>query len=293
MSEELTDDELKLLELEPDAPPPAESDAEPAAEPAPADSAAPADPAAAEAPDPEFAEFLRSHEGKSPEELAKIAFQQQKRAAAAGFEARKREQVISEVVAKAQQTLEQRKAAIAERRKAFEDQLQNDPDAATRALAQERFDAEERQAIEEAEIAEREARIDSAFELASRAIPDLPKVYPEMYSFGQEMQFSDDELRGIEDGREMVMLYLGMTAAKLMKAGVIDIRGNMIAAPAAAAPSDPRLTAPPAPKTLSTAPARPVSATSTIEQQLAALLGDDDALSKMSDDDLARLTGAL
>lgn len=204
----------------------------------------------------------------------------------------KAEEERTAFVARAAEVLAARRADIAARRAAFDQQLQDDPDAATRALAEQQFTAEELQAQAEAEAAERDLRLDQAFQLASSAIPDLPERVKDIYAFGGEMNFTPEELNAIDDGRQLVTLYLASLTGNLMRAGMIDIRGNLLQAPPAVQTTDPRLTTPAVPRTLNGTPPRPTDAAKTPEQTMADLLNMTEAdFAKLSTEDLMRLTG--
>ena len=276
------------------APAPAEPAAPAAPAPAPApvptDPAAPAPPAASteQTEDERFAAWRAQHEGKSPEELARLAFQQTQRAS--GAEARARTanqslQVINDRVAQAKERAAAARQAIADRQKQFDEQLQTDPDAATKALRAER-DAADLAAID---AEEHGARVDAAIGLASTAFPDFEQRAPAVYGFGGEMGYSKEELAGISDGRDLVVLTMAEGMARLMKAGLVDVRTmQLTASPPPVvdpAPTDPRLTAPAPVATLSSTPARPANGGKAPTTQATDILG-------MSDADFAKLPPA-
>lgn len=301
--EEFTEEEQAAydsLQLD-NTPPPDEDDAQPGADavapvanPVPAEPAAPA-PAPAEGGEPDaekFEAFKKLHEGKSADELLTLFFQQERRANRSSYDARQATERLQSIVTRARQTLEQKTSEIQARREAFQRQLEEDPDAATRALAESRFTEEEEAARAEVERAEREARIESAFGLAMAAIPDLPNKIGGIYQFGSEMNFSKDELEAIDDGRQLVTLWLASLAGNLIRGQMMDLQGNLIAAPPAVAATDPRLSMPNAPRTLTAAPSRPANATKTVEEQINDLLAMSDAdFGKLSVEELKRLTG--
>jgi hypothetical protein len=191
-----------------------------------------------------------------------------------------------------QAALAAKKEAVQAKRTEFDQQLEADPDAATRRLAHERFAEEERVAEEEAAQALHEARVSEAFHLASRAIPDFAERAPAILSFGNEMGYSADELRGIADGRDMVTLYLASIAGNMIKAGLMDTKGNLLqqAQPSVQA-TDPRLKTPAAPQTLSSAPGRTTDAGKSPEQQLLDILNlSPEEFAKIDEDTLLKLT---
>lgn len=266
------------------------------AAPAPASPPVPADPAASAPPatpteqteDERFAAWRAQHEGKSPEELARLAFNQTQRAS--GAEARARTanqslQAINDRVAQAKERAAAARQAIADRQKQFDEQLQADPDAATKALRAER-DAADLAAID---AEEHGARVDAAIGLASTAFPDFEQRAPAVYGFGGEMGYSKEELAGISDGRDLVVLTMAEGMARLMKAGLVDARTMQLTATPPPVvdptPTDPRLTAPAPVATLSSTPARPANSGKGAITQATDILG-------MSDADFAKLPPA-
>lgn len=292
---EPTEDELKLLETEmaSGAVPPAEDDdSQPitpeqvAAEagvtttgtPAKTDEAAPAAasaadvaPAAKELTDDEkLAAFLEEHKGKTPEELAKLAFQQSQRANQSGFQARKVKEeaaAATKRISDALSGLAERRAKIAEKRTGFDEQLQTDPDAATREVHERLLTNEER------ELQQEEFRLkqDHMVAIVSQVIPDFHTAAPAIAAFGAEMNYSPDELAAVTDPRDMVTLHLASLTGRLMKAGIMDINGNID--PAKLAPAveatDPRLAnKTPVIQTIGSAPARGANGAKSLDQQL-------------------------
>lgn len=281
-------DALKTLETDNTPPPPDEGEPPapgepPAAEPpapAPAPAAEPAagDPPAPAAPDPGFQSWLDKHKDKTPEQLAELAYNQEKRAQREGFRAR-----TGGTAAQAAQALADRKADIERRRTEFNEQLEADPDAAAKRLHDERLDEE----LQDAEAAVQSARIDDAIDFAATYIPDFQNTAPDILSFGSEVGYTEQELNGISDGRDLVVLNLARLAGNLIKGGIIDVKGHFLKAPEPVAETltDPRLTAPDAPKTLGTAPARPSGGASNLVQRL-------EFYNNMSDAELDAMTPA-
>lgn len=266
------------------APAPAPEPAAPAPTPAPAAPApgepTPAAPAPAAEPtdDEKFAAWQAANAGKTPEELARIAFNQEQRAKREAFQNRQRgetlEQINTRVKAAADKAAADR-AAIEQRDKDFRQKLAADPDAAALQIHEERIEAD-RQRIANEEFT---ARQDAAIGLATQAVPDFQERAPAVYAFGGEMGYSKEELAGISDGRDLVVLSLADMAARLIKGGLMDMRGNLVAAPqpVAETPTDPRLTAPVPVATLSSTPARPATTTAAPTKQATDLLSMSDA----------------
>lgn len=239
--------------------------------------------AAAAEPDAEMAAFLERHKGKPPEELARLLWQQSKRAAGSGFQARKSQEQVRGMVTAASEALTRRRADIARRRAEFDEKVKNDPDGALRDAAETRFQEEE--AAAEADL--HNARVDAALELAATAIPDFANAIKPTLLFGTEMGYSREEIGGITDGRDLVVLYLAERFGNLVKAGICDVRGNLLqqARPVNEQPQDPRLQVPDPVSTLSTAPGRTGAGGETVEGKLSDVL-------KLSDADFDKLPAA-
>lgn len=270
---------------EEEAPVPGEAEPKPAETPAAAEPAAAAPAPASTGPqteEEEFAAFLAANQGKTPEEIQRLAFQQSKRANKEAFQHRQSQQTLQQVQQRVQaavQAAQKTKETAAEKRAALKQRLADDPDAVALELAEQRISDEELQADEAVQT----ARIDAAIALASQAIPDFHRAAPEIFSFGQEMGYSEEEVRGITDGRDLVTLYLAKIAGTLIKTGVIDTRGQFLQMPQPVAQTDPRLQpGPAAVQTLGSAPARTNGGGKTAEQQAI-------DLSNLSDEDFAKI----
>lgn len=227
--------------------------------------------------DERFRAFLEQHKDKSPEQLLQLAFQQQARANQAGFQARQSREQLDGLRERARLTIEkqqQRRQQIAQEREQFGQRLQDDPDAATRDLHERLMSREERETWE----AERQARMDEAVGLASTAIPNFGERAADTMSFGREMNYSDEELANITDGRDLVTLYLASITGRMIKAGVMDIHGNLAAMPAPVQDTHPALkqSVPPV-QTLGSMPARTSGGGQTLDQQLTDITNMSDA----------------
>lgn len=238
-------------------------------EPAPVVTPEPA-PAVVDA-DADRAAFLEKHKDKTPEQLADLAWQQQKRANREAYDHRQaQERVQGRITA-----IQQRRNQLGQERERFQQRLAEDPDAATRELHERLLTQDE----QELEIAEHNTRIDAGIELARQAIPDFDQVAPEIFSFANEMGYTNEELAELTDGRALSTLYLARVAGNLMKANVINLRGQLLQGPSPVAETvtDPRLanTAPQL-RTHSSAAGR-TSAGRTLEQQLEDLLNMNEA----------------
>lgn len=289
--DELSAEELKLLnEGMADETIPPEDDSEGAPVDAPElDPAAPApvvtpaaEVASSELPandDGGMSEFLAKHAGKTPEELLRIAFQQSQRAGKAEVGQRQSQDQIDQIRTRAAEVLASRKADIAKRREDFRTRLEEDPDAATQSVHDMLLSQEEQQAEREEHL----ARIDSAIELASTAIPQFETRYKDIMAFGQELNYSPEEINAIDDGRNIVTLYLASIAGKLIKSGVMDAAGNFRSMPSPTAETDPRLKIPANAMTSLSTPGGAATPATDDAAQLANLL-------QLSDADFANLS---
>lgn len=298
--DELTPEEEAMLN-NPDAVPPAEEEGEgsieeaiveagtpPAAEePKPAEQqpvdqqpAAPAqDDAAAE--ERAFAEFLEKHKGKSVEELARLTYQQQKRANREASENRQTRERVSALAERARQAAEARTQTatdIEARKAAFREKLATDPDGAVTEFV----DSFLNDKVQQADAAVIAARQEAAIEFADTHIPEFGNRWPEMQGLAKEIGFSDQELDAIDDGRPLVLLSLANHSARLMKAGLMDRNGNLVNVPALdPTPVDPRLAAPNPQPTLGGA--RPGAKTNrSVQEQLNDLMNlSEDEFNKL------------
>ena len=266
------------------------------------DAAAPAAPAVApeapaDAPAGEtLAQFIARHADKPPEELAALVENRGKRLSREQFQRRQSGRTPEQMQA-ARNALQQRRQSITGTKDTLAKTIEEDPDAATRLLAERAVDADLAE-VERAERAldaeEHAARLDNAIDFAAKYVPDFGQVFPQMREFGSALGYTPEELDGISDGRDLVVLNLARIAGNLIQSKVIDVRGNMLprANPVDPAPKDPRLTAPAPPSTHS-GPSNAAAPQLTIEQQISGALSMSDAdFAKLSDAELARLMGA-
>jgi DNA-binding XRE family transcriptional regulator len=227
----------------------------------------------------DLAAFLEKHKGKSPKELARLAFQQTKRASKSEATNRQVNARIQAIGEQARVLAERRQKIAAEaptKKGQFREKLASDPDAATAEL----YDAMVDREVSEADEAARTARMDQAIVFADEHIPEFGKQWPGMQTLAKEFGYSDQDLNQIEDGRALVMLSLANHSARLIKAGIMDRSGNIDISkiPTGEAEiTDPRLNAPDPLKTLGGGGARSTAGAQTVEQQLAAINNMSDA----------------
>lgn len=318
-TDEPSEDELKLLaadEANAAVPPAEDDDANPitpeqvAAEqgvttdgtpaPAPAADTAPAadaaTPPAAATPPPQQtdadrrAAFLAAHKDKTPEQLLELAFQQEGRANKAGFAARQSKESLDAIQQRATAAIArvaERRGKLGTEREQFNQQLQDDPDAATRAVHERLMSDEERQLANE----ELGIRRDAAVATVSSAFEGFD--LDETRAFGAQMNYTPEELDGVTDVRDLATLHLAKLSGTLIAAGVIDLQGRLVQAPGAVAATDPRL-APAAPvTTLSSAPARGNEGGQSLEQQLSDIANMTDAQMEQMEKDHPGLIDSL
>jgi hypothetical protein len=240
------------------------------------------DHAAAEAA--ELAAFLEKHKDKSPEELARLAFQQSKRASKEAASSRQVRSKVSAIAGRAREAAERRErlaGAAPDLKAQFKARLSEDPDAATAELFEALLDSK----LQEADDSAREARVEEAIHFADEHIPEFGRSWPGMLEIAKEVGYSEDEINAIDDGRPLVVLYLASLTGRLMKSGIMDRFGNILNAPQPQpVPLDPRLSAPDPQRTLGGG-SRGVRGAQTIEQQLA-------EIASMSDEEFDKLDPA-
>jgi hypothetical protein len=276
--EEFTPEEEAAL-TDANAVPPAEEEGEGTVEDALAASGQAKTEEESAAEETDLAAFLEKHKDKSPEELARLAFQQSKRANKSEATNRQVSQRLQAIGEQARALAERRAtlaAAAPDKKNAFREKLTNDPDAATAELYDTIVDRE----VSEAEAAARGARFDEAIAFADTHIPDFGNQWSGMQSLAKEFGYTDQELDAIDDGRALVMLSLANHSARLMKAGIMDRSGNIDISKLQGGdppPVDPRLAAPDPQKTLGGTAARSTRGAQTVEQQLAEISNMNDA----------------
>lgn len=289
-SDDLTpEEEAKLAagsiggDLQPDA---AAAAAEPGDGQPPAGDPPTAAAAAAPSEDEEYQAWLDQHQGKSPEEIQRLAFNQSKRASKEAFQARRTGetlQAFQDRLAQAQERQQQRRSGLTEEQRRLTELLETDPDAATKELIARVLGREEDAIETEAD----EAQQDAAIALAATAIPNFERRAPEIHRFGtHDLGYSPAEMGEIRDGRHFVTLYLATVAGNLMKSGVLDLNGNFMQPPSAVSATDPRLQPPAAAvRTLGGSGARAAGGASTVDDQIK-------ALNAMSDEELDKIPAA-
>jgi hypothetical protein len=271
--------------------------AEPAAvvDPAAAPAADPAaDPAAATPPANEtLSAFIARHKDKSPEQLAELLENRGKRSNKQAFQARRGKS--PEQIKNERELLAAQRASSQRGTQTFKEKLENDPDAAASELHDRLAQQElERIAAQEAALDRDEAnlRFDTAIEVGDKYIPDFRETYPAMVQFAHDVGYSQEEVNGIDDGRDLIILNLARIAGNLMQTKVIDTTGRLLPQIKAVndTPQDPRLTAP-APIATHTG-ASGGGAALTLEQQAAAATTMSDAdFEKLSPEMLNKLMG--
>lgn len=181
--------------------------------------------------DDKFQEFLAKHKDKSPEELARLAFQQQQGRNRAAYDSRQANERLQQTLDRIRQAKEARATDLQRRRDNFGKKLETDPDAATREAYEASLTREQQEMDAQAQREEFEARAAAAVELASAAIPNFQERAPQIRDFGIEMGFSPEEVGQIVDGRQIVTLHLAAIAGNMIKSGLIDASGQFLQLP--------------------------------------------------------------
>lgn len=240
----------------------------------------------------EWRSFLAKHKDKSPEDLAKLAFQQQKRANREAYDSRQSTERLNAMLDRIQQARDARLQEVANRRSDFDKKVQDDPDAALREAHAERL-AEEERSINEA--AEREAfsvRARQAAEIAAQAIPNFHEEAPKIGRWAQdEMGFSSEEIGSIVDPRMIVTLHLARMAGNMMRAGILTPQGKFANLPTAVKEGDGDKGGNTQRRTqFSRQPARGSQVAKSVEQRMADVANMSDAdFDKLSDAELEAL----
>lgn len=236
-----------------------------------------AQPQAQPSEEDELKAFVEKHKDKSPEEIARLAFQQTKRANRGEATARVANQNLQALADRAKAAIERRNlvvTAAGEKKTGFREKLQSDPDAATAEVHDRLVDQD--LAAADAEVDR--ALVEQAVGFARAYVPDFDNRWDGMKELGTELGYTPQEIANIRDGRDIVVLSLAEVAAKLMKGGIIDVRGNLIAMPQPTQePTDPRLKGPDPVQTLGSGGARASDGTPSAEQQLQNMLSMSDA----------------
>ena len=288
IEDDLTPEEEALLRNDNTPPIPAEEENTPVADPlatqpvtdpaAPAvdPSAAPTDgqtPSAPADPDADFKAYAERHAGKTPEDLMKLAYQQDRARSQARAEASEATKAIRTMRDGLTSRVEAMKAKQQQEREKFDETLRDDPDAAAKMA----FDKAQARELAEAEALEHGRYIEYQTELAASVIPNFNNNAPEMLRFGIEaLGFEEGDIRQIDDARELTALYMAMQYSNMMARGLVDMAGNIIGngqpGVTAQPPVDPRLAAPAAPRTLSQAPGSTGGGPKGIREQVAEAL---------------------
>lgn len=300
-------EKAELAAFENSTPPADVDDADPQPTPTPAPAPAPAQepqqaqPEAGDEPD-DLEAFKAKHAGKSPEELLALAHAQIKRANRVGFEARHAGETLKQFQDRARAALEAKKQQAAgklegleARRAELRQKIQDDPDAATTEIMEMLLERDKAAVQADVDAAEVETQVQEALTFAGQYIPDFHTRAPQMFNTAVELGFQPEELHAIRDGRQLVVLHLATMAGNLMRAGVIDRLGNLVAPqPGNPQPTDPRLAADNPPNGFGRKPAAPGGGQKSQADAMNDLLNLSDAeLAKMDDGELMKLAGMV
>ena len=275
-------DEPQVDAPEPEAKPEAEDEPAPELKPKASEPASEDEPAGNQDQDGELAEFLEKHKGKSQEELAKLAFNQSKRAARSEYNQRDAAAQLKAVTDRIQAARDKKLEAIAKKREEFAKKVETDPDQALLDARKDQLDQEEAEARKQADLDQFNADAEAGVALASSIIPDFAKRAPEIADFGVSMGFSDQEIAGVTDGRQILVLHMASLAGRLIQGGAMDITGKMLAMPKPAEETDKTETKPGFGKQ----PARGAQVPTSTADKLAEIANMSDAdFDKIADDD--------
>lgn len=171
----------------------------------------------------EFSEFLAKHQGKSVEELARLAFDKEKARRVERHSAQQAKGQIQAIQQKMHQAISARQQKQAQERQQFDEALQSDPDKAAK-MAFERAQREEMERIQEAEWG---SYVTNQSRLAASVIPDFEKNAPTLLQFGiQRMGYDEAQVRAVHDARDLVTLYMAMQFDKMVAAGMVNFDGT-------------------------------------------------------------------
>jgi hypothetical protein len=219
--EDLTPEEEAQLQQEEGAAtaaPAREAPAEEAKEPATPAPPPPPPPAPAPTDEEEYQAFLKKHEGKTPEEIARLAYQQTKRASRGEFEARRAGETLDSF----------QKRLASDRSRTARPAAPRWPSAAVRSRSSSSRTRTERSSSRSTATSSAKRPRSTATKTMrgwtrrSRWLaghPRLPTRSRPTSSFGTEMGYSKEELGAIRDGREILTLYCARNFANLFKAG--------------------------------------------------------------------------
>jgi hypothetical protein len=166
-------DDAIAAAAEPAAEAPKGEEPKPAAAAPAAEEPKPADPApVVDDEEKALADFLEKNKDKTPEELARLAFQQSKRANKEAAQNRQVREKVGVIAQRAKHAAEQREriaTSLPDIKAKFREQLEKDPDAATTAL----FEALVDKQMSEADQAVQTARVEEAIVFADTHIPEF------------------------------------------------------------------------------------------------------------------------
>jgi hypothetical protein len=194
-----------------------------------------ADPEEEGEPD-EFKAFLAKHKDKKPEDILRLAFQQDKARRDRAHEAKQHReeaeaharnlQAIMDRIAQARQ---QKAQEVAQRRQAFDDELKADPDAATRKLHEEMLRREQ----QELEARQYNEFIESQRQLFDQSIrkeigKGMQEVREDLFRYAtEEGGYTPDEVARATDARDLITLDRARRFMGLVKAGIVGLNGEI------------------------------------------------------------------
>jgi hypothetical protein len=186
--------------------------------------------------DDSFKAFLAKHKDKKPEDILRLAFQQDAARRERATEA-KRHREEAETHSRTLQTLLQRieqarqaKAQeVAQRRQSFDDELKADPDAATRKLHEEmlRREQQELEARQWNDFVETQRR---AFDetIRKETGKGMQDIREDLFRYAvEDGGYTPEEVSRASDARDLITLDRARRFMGLVKAGVINMNGEI------------------------------------------------------------------
>jgi hypothetical protein len=186
--------------------------------------------------DDEFKSFLDKHKDKKPEELLRLAYQQNKARAERSTEAKRHREeaeaharALQQIMDRIAQARQAKAQEIDQRRQQFDEQLKHDPDAATRKLHDEMLAREARELEQRQwnEFVENQRRIfdESIRRETGKGMNDIAQ---DLFRYAvEEGGYTPDEVARASDARDLITLDRARRFQQLVRQGVILPTGEI------------------------------------------------------------------
>jgi hypothetical protein len=186
--------------------------------------------------DDEFKSFLDKHKGKKPDEILKLLHQQNKARAATNVEAKRyREEAeqhartLQQVMERIAQARQQKAQEIASRRQRFDEELKQDPDAATRNLHDQMLRKEQEELERQqwsAFIENQRQQFDS--QLRKEIGKGMQDVAEDLFRYAvEDGGYTPEEVSRASDARDLITLDRARRFMSLVKSGVVMPNGQI------------------------------------------------------------------